>query len=380
MQGLSEERRQRLAYLRSKYRESGAAGTPEASPRVAASPAVASPVAPPPGATELTSGQSRAALPAGGAIELRPPPVRWPASALPPGISSSSLVVVSDFWNAKLRQLTLHSGPSWPDEEKRAPQFSAVAASMRPPEGTVPVFDFWNGRLGQLTLHTGEARVGEVKKNLQFHAWARADGAGGGGGCGRGGVGGGGNAAVGLGVNGVAGGASPPPISLLPCYEWFNTKLRKVTAHTGSPWADETRGPHDILFFVLPPAPPPAAAGAAEGGASGAGEAGGAAAPSVPVAPLSGIVPPSVSAEAEECFDETLEVEVFENERWSSLRSEWGAYHLMPTDPPRFSTRLGGRGGASLAEVECPRHLRWAPAKVRGPGEGGGGANVCDVG
>ncbi|EOD22443.1 hypothetical protein EMIHUDRAFT_240303 [Emiliania huxleyi CCMP1516] len=115
------------------------------------------------------------------AYELTP---RWSAYSLPAGVHPSSLVLVKDFWNAKLGQLTIHAGQAWADEAERGPQFTAFRAD------------------------------GEERHSVQFYAYP-ADG-----------------------------GASPPQ-GTVAVYEYFNTKLRRVTAHPGGPWPDETRGAHD---------------------------------------------------------------------------------------------------------------------------------------
>ena len=233
------------------------------------------------------------------AVELTP---RWSAYSLPAGVHPSSLVLVKDFWNAKLGQLTIHAGQAWADEAERGPQFTAFRADVPPaggaappPDGAVAVYDFWNPNLRQLTFHTGGPRQGEERHSVQFYAYP-ADG-----------------------------GASPPQ-GTVAVYEYFNIKLKRVTAHPGGPWPDETRGAHDVLFHALPaepPAPPPPSPPppAPAGGACFAGSASSAAAGSGS----------GREAQGEGEWEAEHEVEVFENERWSSVRSEWGSFNSPPT-------------------------------------------------
>ena len=132
---LTTERQRRLAHLRRKYHESEGAG--------AASSETAAPVAAPERAAWGLQPSPAEARPRGDRPLQRepfePPSSRgegaasdapgggWSAFSLPAGVSASSLVVVNDFWNAKLRQLTLHTGGAWPDEELRGPQFRSRA-------------------------------------------------------------------------------------------------------------------------------------------------------------------------------------------------------------------------------------------------------------
>ena len=354
----TEERRERLAYLRQKYRNErpehdGRAVTMNAPtssiyqwiesradepPRSDAGPSA------PHGRGESAEPKDVVAttltMPPGrptGSIELRPPPPRWPAARLPAGMPASSVVLVRDFWNRKLQQLTLHAGGPWPDEEARGPQFCAIDQSAAaPPEKAVPVYDFWNSRLEQLTFHAGEPREFETRKNIQFLAFEKPELA-------------------------VCGGNSP----LVPCYEWYNSKLKKVTAHTGAAWPDETRGPHDVLFYVLPPTPPEQAASSLQAGESEPPNAAKDETPSTGDADVDELFGKGgENSDSDNAFMGKSEVEMYENERWSTLRSEWGSNHLMPTDPPRFSRRLGVGGFASLADVPCPQHMSWVPAQV----------------
>ena len=309
----SEERQKRLAHLRQKYKERRQGDAGLASPSGSSTSGRCSPTA------RRTTHPSSEPLSSG--VELSS--LRWSALSLPPGVSAASIVTVFDFWNAKLGQISLHAGEPWPDEERRGAQFCAVDARVSPPKGAVAVFDFWSARLSQLTFHAGDSRTGEERHSLQFYAFEVPD----------------------------------PGGLLAPCFEWFNSKLKKVTAHTGDAWPDETRGPHDTLFYVLPLHPPPPVDTLALPAVDTRGGAGSAAAAACAPTVVGSPALPAVEAECVE------EVDVFENERWSTLRSEWGSNHLMPTDPTRFSPRLGTTGPASLAEVLCPPHARWSPGQ-----------------
>lgn len=131
---------------------------------------------------------------------------------------ASSLVVVKDFWNSKLGQLTIHAGQPWGSEKERGPQFIAISADAAPPPDTVPVYDWWSARQRQLTFHAGEPRPGEERHAVQFFAYP-AD--------------------------------RSPPWGTVAVYEFSNSKLRHMTVHPGEPWPDETRG--EMLFHALPP-------------------------------------------------------------------------------------------------------------------------------
>ena len=55
-----------------------------------------------------------------------------------------------------------------PNQERKAVQFYGLAA---PRAGTCAVHEFWNERLRQLTVHAGEPWPGEQRGQRLFHAY-----------------------------------------------------------------------------------------------------------------------------------------------------------------------------------------------------------------
>ena len=63
------------------------------------------------------------------------------------------------------------------------------------------------------------------------------------------------------------------------------------------------------------------------------------------------------AAPAEE--DAVTIIEAFECQRWSMMWRTWSHEHLFPTDPSRFTDRLGTEPFDSLEAVHPPPHLKW---------------------
>ena len=70
-------------------------------------------------------------------------------------ISPDDLVLVYDFWNAELRQLTFHADGGWGlasggGEERKGRQFVALGSEA---PGTVAVYDWWSEKLKKISVH-----------------------------------------------------------------------------------------------------------------------------------------------------------------------------------------------------------------------------------